>query len=159
MFGPGALGLTSHDMEPAVAIMVDETRDPTLARLFRWRAELGGEEFADLWLTEPTPRAHVVICPHAPEALWTYQVNMLRPLELQRSYLLLVSKHAHVLSLLLKPGSVVWLMPQWVAISEWAREGLGTAHDLLAHALPVGQVTAPPAGLEAALAHVGCPTR
>ncbi len=155
VFGPGALGLDSEQMEPGVAIMVDETRDPTMARLFRWCAQLRDEQFAAQWQTKPTARAHVLMCPFAPEALWAYRVEVLRPVKLERTYLLLVSKHAHVLSLLLKPGSIVWLVPQMVAMREWAREGLGTAYDLLSRALPVGRVTEPPRGLEQTLEHVG----
>ena len=49
-------------------------------------------------------------------------------------------------------------MPQAVAWREWAKEGLGAAEDTYPRALPVGVVTRPPAGLEAALAHVGFAT-
>ena len=80
---------------------------------------------------------------------------MLRPVKLTRTFLLLVSKHARILSLLLEPGAVIWLVPQTVAMREWAREGVGTAYDLLSHALRVGRVEARPRGLEEALEHVG----
>jgi hypothetical protein len=66
-----------------------------------------------------------------------------------------VSKHARILSLLLEPGAVIWLVPESVALREWAKEGAGAAYDLLRHALPVGTVDAPPRGLERALEHVG----
>jgi hypothetical protein len=155
VFGPGALGLRSEQMEPGVAIMVNERRDPQLASLFRWRDQVGDEQVAAQWRIDPVARAHVVMCPHAPEAVWAYHVTVLGPIALTRTYLLLVSKHAHVLSLLRESDSVVWLVQQSVAMREWAREGLGTAYDLLSHALPVGLVTAPPRGLEQALEHVG----
>lgn len=79
---------------------------------------------------------------------------MLRPVKLTRTFLLLVSKHARILSLLFEPGSVICLVPQAVAIREWAKEGAGTADELLDHMLPVGQVEIPPRGLEQALEHV-----
>ncbi|MGO9499246.1 MAG: hypothetical protein ACLQA5_21425 [Solirubrobacteraceae bacterium] len=155
VFGPGATGLVSDEIEPGVAIMVDEARDQELAALFDWRAGLGDEGFAARWETNPAPHAHVLLCPHAPEAIYTYQVSVRRPVKLTRTFLLLVSKHAPILSLLLEPGAVIWLVPQWVAIREWAREGTGSAGDLLAHALPVGRVDTTPHGLEQALEHVG----
>lgn len=155
VFGPGATGLVSEEIEPGVAIRVDETRDRQLARLFEWRAGLDDEQFAAQWETNPARHAHVLVCPHAPEATYAYQVRVLRPVKLTRTLLLLVSKHARILSLLLEPGAVIWLVPQAIAMREWASEGVGTADDLLAHALPVGQVKTPPRGLEQALGHFG----
>ena len=72
-----------------------------------------------------------------------------------RTFLLALSKTAHILTFLREPGATIWLVPQTVAMREWAKEGLGVFEDLYSRALPVGIVTAPPAGLEAALAHVG----
>jgi len=97
----------------------------------------------------------VLLCPHAPEAICAYQVSVLRPVKLTRTFILLVSKHARILAVLREPGAVIWLVPQSVAMREWAREGAGTAYDLLRHALPVGTVETPPRGLERALSHVG----
>jgi hypothetical protein len=154
VFGPGATGLVSKEIEPGVAILVDEGRDGQLARLFEWRARVGDEEFAASWETNPAPHAHVLLCPHAQEAIYAYQVSVLRPVKLTRTFLLLVSKQAKILALLLEPGAVIWLVPQTIAVREWAREGAGTAHDLLRHALPVGTVDRRPRGLEQALAHV-----
>ena len=155
VFGPGASGLVSEEIEPGVAIRVDEARDRQLAKVFEWRARLGDEEFVAHWATNPAPHAHVLLCPHAPEAIYAYQVSVLRPVKLTRTFLLLVSKHARILSLLLEPGAVIWLVPQSIALREWAREGAGTAYDLLRHALPVGTVDTPPRGLMQALEHVG----
>jgi hypothetical protein len=138
-----------------VAIMVDEARDRRLAGLFAWRRALGEAAFAAAWETNPAPHAHVLFCPHAPEALYAYQVSVLRPVTLTRTFLLPVSKHAHVLSLLREPGAVIWLVPQRVAIREWAREGVGSYEELVPHMLPVGQVQMPRRGLERALEHVG----
>jgi hypothetical protein len=155
VFGPGASGLVFEKVEPGVAIRVDEARDRQLARLFEWRAGLDDDQFADQWETNPGPHAHVLLCPHAPEAIYAYQVSVLRPVRLTRAFLLLVSKHARILSLLLQPGAVIWLVPQTIAIRERAKEGAGTADGLLDHALPVGQVETPPRGLQLALEHVG----
>lgn len=155
VFGPGALGLDSDQMERGVAIMVDERRDSELAGLFDWRARLGDEAFAAEWETNPAPHAHVLLCPHAPEAIYAYTVRAIRPAELTRTYLLLVSKHARILSFLRQPGATIWLVPQTVALREWAKEGLGIAYEVYSRALPVGVVDAPPAGLDSALEHVG----
>ena len=153
--GPGAVGLVPADAERGVGIMVNEVQDPKLARLFGWRARLEDEQFARRWQTDPVPRAHVILCPHAPEAIWAYHLVVRRPVKLERTYLLLFSKHAPILSFLEQSGSVIWLVPETVAVREWAREGLGTADELVACALPVGAVQAPLPGLEMALEHVG----
>jgi len=142
-------------MERGVAIMVDERRDPELARLFEWRARLDDEAFAAEWETNPFPHAHVLLCPHAQEAIYAYRVSVIRPVTLTRTYLLLVSRQARILSLLREPGATVWLIPQGLAWRERAKEGAGTAYDVYSRALPIGVVPTPPSGLDLALEHVG----
>ena len=155
VFGPGVLGFEQDDgVDRGVAITVDEGRDPELARLFKRRAELDDDAFLDEW-ESAAPRAHTLFCPQAPEALFAFTIRVNRPVALTRTYLLLVSKQARMLSLLRRPGATIWLVPHAVALREWAKEGAGTGYDLYSQALPVGLVTAPPAGLDAALGHVG----
>ena len=52
-------------------------------------------------------------------------------------------------------GVTIWLVPHAVALREWAQEGAGTGYEPYSQALPVGLVTAPLTGLDAALGHVG----
>lgn len=154
VFGPGVLGFDQDGVDGGVAIMVDEGRDPQLAPLFDRRAELDDDAFLDEW-ESGAPHAHTLLCPPAPEALFALTVRVNRPIALTRTYLLLVRKQARILSLLRQRGATIWLVPHAVALREWAKEGTGTGHELYSQALPVGLVTMPPAGLGAALAHVG----
>lgn len=154
VFGPGVLGFEQDGVDRGVAIMVDEARDPQLARLFGRRAELDDDAFLAEF-ESGAPRTHALRCPRAPEALLAITVRVNRPTALTRTYLLLVSKQARILSLLRQPGATVWLVPHTVALNEWTKEGAGTGYDLYSRALPVGLVTSPPAGLDAALDHVG----
>ena len=154
VFGPGVLAFEQEGGDRGVAIMVDEGRDPQLGRLFERRAELGDDAFLEEW-ESGAPRAHTLFCPQAPEALFAFTVRVNRPIALTRTYLLLVSKQARMLSFLRQRGATIWLVPHAVALREWAKEGVGTGYDLYSQALPVGLVTTPPVGLDAALAHVG----
>jgi hypothetical protein len=154
VFGPGVLAFDQEGVDQGVAIMVDEDRDPQLARLFPRRAELDDDAFLDKW-ESGAPHAHTLFCPEAREALLALTVRVNRPIALTRTYLLFVSKQAKMLSLLRQRGATIWLVPQAVAVREWAKEGAGTGYDLYSQALPVGLVTTPPVGLEAALVHVG----
>ena len=154
VFGPGVLGFEQDGSDRGVAIMVDEGRDPQLARLFHRRVELDDDAFLDEW-ESGAPRAHTLFCPQAPEALFAFTVRVNRPIALTRTYLLLVSKQARMLSFLRQRGATIWLVPHAVALREWAKEGAGTGYELYSQALSVGLVTAPPVGLGAALGHVG----
>jgi hypothetical protein len=154
VFGPGVLGFDQDGVDRGVAITVDEGRDPQLARLFARRAELDDDAFLDEW-ESGAPHAHTLLCPQAPEALFAFTVRVNRPIALTRTYLLLVSKQARILFFLRQRGATIWLVPHAVALREWAKEGTGTGYDLYSQALPVGVVTAPPVGLDAALGHVG----
>jgi hypothetical protein len=155
VFPPGISGGKPEGMEPFVAIMIDQTRDPGLAHLFEWRAGRDDLAFAAEWKTGAGSQARTILSPRAPEALFAYTIDITSPAPFRRTYLILVSKQANVLSLLLKPGTSIWLVPQPAAVTEWAKEGTGTAYDLLATALPVGVVQAPPVALRQALEHVG----
>jgi len=155
VFGPGATDLLADRIEPRVGIMVDESRDPALARAFARRAELDDDAFLAEWQTGDPPYGRTVMCPHGPQALFSYTVSIARPVAVTRTYLLVLSKTAHILAFLREPGTTIWLVPQAVAWRERAKEGLGAAEDLYSRALPVGVVTRAPAGLEAAPAHVG----
>jgi hypothetical protein len=153
VFGPGTIG-TDDEPAPGIGVMVDERRDPRLGRLFEWRARIGDGEFAAGFRTRP-PHAVIFLCPDAPQALLALTVEVRRPLKLRRTYLLVVAKQPRIIAILRRPGAVAWLVPQALAISEWAKEGAGTPEELYSCALPVGSVTRPPAGLARALAHVG----
>lgn len=153
VFGPGTIG-TDEEPDPGVAIMVQERRDPPLARLFEWRARVGDGAFAAGFGTRP-PHGAIFLCPRAPQALLALTVEVLRPLKLRRTYLLVVAKQPQIIAILRRPGAVVWLVPHATAINAWAKEGAGTAEELYSRALPVGSVIRPPAGLARALAHVG----
>jgi hypothetical protein len=154
VFGPGVLAFDQDGIDRGVAIMVDEGRDPELAGLCDRRAELEDDAFLEQW-ESGAPRAHTLFCPDAPEALFAFTVDVNRPIALTRTYLLLVSKQARMLSVVCQRGATIWLVPHAVALREWAKEGAGTGYDLYSRALPVGLVTTPPAGLAAALGHVG----
>lgn len=155
VFGPGATAMLADRIEPGVGIMVDESRDPALARAFARRAELDDDAFLAEWQTGDPPYGRTVLCPHAPQALFAYTVSIASPVAVTRTFLLALSKTAHILTFLREPGATIWLVPQAVASREWAKEGLAVFEDLYSRALPVGIVTRPPAGLEAALEHVG----
>lgn len=61
VFGPGVLGFEQDAVDRGVAIMVDEGRDPQLARLFDRRAELDDDDgFLDEW--KAAPRAPTRFC-------------------------------------------------------------------------------------------------
>jgi hypothetical protein len=155
VFGPGAVRLDFDQQDRGIGIMVDESRDPELAGLFDWRARLDVNEFAFEWQTNAMPRAYGLLCPDAPEAIYAYNVEVLRPVKLTRTYLLLASKQARILAYLREPGTTIWLVPQAVAWREWAKEGLGTADDVFSRALPVGQVNTRPVHLDTVLRHIG----
>ena len=141
VFGPGVLAFDQDGVDRGVAIMVDERRDAQLARLFDRRAELDNDAFLGEF-ESGAPRAHTLFCPDRPEALFAFTVCVDRPIAPTRTYLLLVSKQARMLSFLCQRGATICLVPHVVALREWAKEGTGTGYDLYSRALPVGLVTA-----------------
>ena len=97
----------------------------------------------------------VLLCSHAPEALLAYTIAIERPWPVRRTFLLLISTQARVLSWLQEPGTTVWLVPHTVGVREWTKEGAGTANQLWRESLPLGRIQAPHTNLELALEHVG----
>ena len=153
VFGPGTIG-TDAEPDPGVGLMVDEHRDPKLARLFEWRARVENDEFAQRFRAR-APHAAIFLCPHAPQALLAFTIEVRRPVKVRRTYLLVVASQPRTIAILRRPGAGVWLVPHTAAISDWAKEGAGNPWELYSRALPVGSVTRPPMGLARALAHVG----
>ena len=127
VFGPGATAMFADGIEPGVGIMVDESRDPALARAFARRAELDDDAFLAEWQTGDPPYGRTVLCPHAPQALFACTVSIARPVAVTRTFLLALSKTAHILTFLREPGATIWLVPQTVAL---ARMGEGGARRL-----------------------------
>ena len=157
VFGPGLIGMYPDDptLSIGVGILVDEHRDPALAGLFHRRRRITNDRaFLKRWRTGVF-HTRLVLCPHAPEALVALGVSIERPRRLRRTYLLLASKGAHVLTYLTQPGAHVWLVPQQVGMREWAREGTGTAYDIWGQSLPLGHIQTPINSIRLALRHVG----
>ncbi len=101
-FGPGVMALQPDDpaLRPGIGIIVDEERDPDLARLFERRGLLDDQSFIADWEAGPRPHTRVLLCPHGPEAMLAYTIEVIRPITLTRTFLLLISKQAAVLSAL-----------------------------------------------------------
>lgn len=157
VFGPGVIALQSDDpaLAPGVGIIVDDERDRDLAHLFERRALLDDQSFLAQWQAGPHPHTRVLLCPHGPEAMLAYTIEVTRPIKLSRTFLLLISKQAAILSTLQQSGASVWLFPKDIALREGARQGKGSAYDIYSRALPLGAVTAPTTNLDIALKHVG----
>ena len=93
VFGPGLTGLEPTDPSIAlgVSIVVDAQRDESIAKLFQLRRELDDESFLSCWQPAPTPRIQLVVCPYAPEELIACTIEIVRPTEFTRTFLLLAS--------------------------------------------------------------------
>lgn len=155
VFGPGGVGLGDEGSECGVGLMIDERRDPELARLFDWRASVDDQTFVTEWESEGEPAtARALLCPHAPEAIYAYTVRVRAPVALTRTFLLWVSRQERIVSLFGRRGMSVWLVREPAEVRERASSGTGPGADRLAPGLPVGIVSRPPAGLEQALIHV-----
>jgi hypothetical protein len=157
VFGPGVVGVEAqaskahHDL----AILVDDERDTELARLFDLRRDVDDEAFATGWTLDMPGQILTLASPTAPEALCAYTIEIARPVNLRRTFMLLLSKQAQLLSWLQQPGTTVWLTPKAAGLRAWAREGLSTPEDFYAASLPVAVVQEPSMGLGLALRHVG----
>ncbi|HEY4827879.1 MAG TPA: hypothetical protein VIH85_13975 [Solirubrobacteraceae bacterium] len=145
LFVPGLAGVQSADPNegPAIAIMIEEQRDPAIASLFQRRASQQDQDFLADWKIATTTRARVLLAPDATDALVAYTIDITRPIALTRTYLILASKNERALEWLAKPGTSVWLIPHPVAIPEWAKEGAGTRRDMYDRMLPLGEVLEP----------------
>jgi hypothetical protein len=155
VFGPGATAMLAEGIEPGVGIVVDASRDPALERAFDRRAELDDDAFLAEWQIGDRPYGRTVLCPHAPQALFAYTVSIARPVAVTRTFLLALSKTAHILTFLRKPGRRSGSCRRRSRCANGRRRASASLRICNSRALPVGIVTAPPAGLEAALAHVG----
>lgn len=153
VFGPGGSGLGDEGSECGVGLMIDERRDPELARLFDWRASVDALTFVTEWEVEPAT-ARALLCPYAPEAIYAYTVRVRAPVAVTRTFLLWVSRQQRMVSLLGQRGVSVWLVREPGEVRERASCGTWLDPDVLGPGLPVGIVSGPPAGLEQALIHV-----
>jgi hypothetical protein len=153
--GPGLAQMTATDpgIPQGLGIVIDEARDADLARLFALRERLDDDEFLAQWESSPASAARVVMDPASPQALLRYTLVIERPERVERRFLFLVHKLAPQLLWLQQPGTQLWLVPQRIAQS--APAGITSAYDIVSRCLPVGMVSAPLAGLDEALAHVG----
>ena len=157
VFGPGVVGVEAQASKPNhdLAILVDDERDPELARLFNFRRDLDDEVFVAQWRVDVPGQILTLASPSAPEALCAYTVEIARPVNLRRTFMLMVSKQARLLSWLQEPGTAVWLTPKAADLRAWAQEGLGTPDDFYATSLPLAVVQQPSMGVGLALRHVG----
>jgi hypothetical protein len=73
-------------MNPGVAIMVDEQRDPTIARIFQHRAAQDDQTFLADWKPETT-HTRVLLDPERSDALVAYTIRIIKPIVIRRTYL------------------------------------------------------------------------
>jgi hypothetical protein len=153
-FCPGLVDMKSDDpeMPRGLGIIVDETQDEDLARLFGLREQLDDDEFLADWKVSSNSTARVVLDPTGPQALFRYAITIERPERIERRFLFLVHALAPHLPGFQRPGTQLWLMPQSTAAT--ASGALTGAYELISHCLPLGLTQAPLAALDRALAHV-----
>ncbi len=157
-FGPGAVGWPDQDhLGAGVGILVEEARDPDLARVFDQRRKIRDDQEFLAKYEASAERLWAILSPEGPEALIGVQAAIKKPRRVRRTFLLLASRHAHILGPLTQPGSTLWLIPDRVAQREWVKEGAGSAYDLWRESLPVGQITAPIQAVQLALGHTRQP--
>jgi hypothetical protein len=153
-FSPGLIEMKSDDpeMPPGVAILVDESEDDDLARLFALRERLDDDEFLAQWEISPDRAARVVLNPAGPQAVFRYAMSIERPERVERRFLFLVHALAPQLVAFQQPGTQLWLIPKHVAMEQ--ASGVTSAYEVISHCLPVGMITEPLPTLDRALAHV-----
>jgi hypothetical protein len=153
-FCPGLVDMKSDDpeMPRGLGIIVDETEDEDLARLFALRERLDDDEFLADWKVSSNSTARVVLDPTSPQALFRYAITIDRPERIERRFLFLVHALAPHLPGFQRPGTQLWLMPQSTATT--ASGALTGAYELISHCLPLGLTQEPLAALDQALAHV-----
>jgi hypothetical protein len=136
-----------------VAIIVDETQDEELAKLFALRERLADDEFLAQWKSSPDRAARTLLDPSGPRALLRYTIAIERPERVERQFLFLVHSVAAQLAIVQQPGTQLWLIPQQIAQAD--PNSFNVLYDLISHCLPIGSTSEPLSGLSAALAHVG----
>ena len=153
-FCPGLVEMKSDDpeMPPGLGILVDESEDEDLARLFAIRERLDDDEFLADWEVSSTPTARVVLDPTSPQAVFRYAMTIERPERIERRFLFLVHALAERLAGFQRAGTQLWLIPQHVAMAQ--ANGVTSAYEVISHCLPVGLITEPLTALDRALAHV-----
>jgi hypothetical protein len=153
-FCPCVVELISDDPElpPCVGIVIDETQDEDLARLFALRERLDDDEFFANWEVSPNRAARIVLDPESPQALFRYAITVERPERIERRFLFIVHTLVQRLAAFQRPGTEMLLIPERIAAIAL---GVPTnAYEVISHCLPVGAVTAPLATLDQALTHV-----
>ncbi len=153
-FGPGAVEMSSSDpqMPAGLGIVVDETRDEELARMFTLREHTGDDEFMAQWQVSTTRTARTVLDPTSPQAVFRYAISIERPERIERRFLFLVHAIAPQLAGFQRPGTQLWLIPRHVA--QPPSDGLTGAYEVLSRCLPIGTTQEPLPALEQALTHV-----
>jgi hypothetical protein len=153
-FCPGLVDMKSDDpeMPRGLGILVDESEDEDLARLFALRERLDDDEFLEQWEVSSTPTARAVLDPTSPQAVFRYAMTIERPERIERRFLFLVHALTQQLAGFQRPGTQLWLIPQSIATT--ASGALTGAYEVISHCLPVGLTTEPLTALDQALAHV-----
>jgi hypothetical protein len=153
-FSPGVVEMQSDDpeMPPGLGILVDQSEDEDLARLFALRERLDDDEFLEQWEVSSERAARVVLDPTGPQAVFRYAMTIERPERIERRFLFLVHALIERLQGFQRPGTQLWLIPQHVAMAQ--ASGVTSAYEVISHCLPVGMITEPLDGLDRALAHV-----
>jgi hypothetical protein len=153
-FGLGLAQMNLDDSGPPVlGIVVDETEDEDLARMFAIRERLDDDEFLAQWKAADQRASRVLLDSTGPHALLRYTVGIERPEQIERQFLFLVHALAPQLTVLQQPGTELVLIPQRIA---QRNAGVTTGgYEVISYCLPLGTITEPLAGLTQALAHVG----
>jgi hypothetical protein len=158
-----SLGLVELEPEtkrspPEIAIIVDDRRDPELRELFAWRESITESDYRAAWDVRQPPPLRVILGADE-QALLRFGVEILKPSQLERRFLLSVNAEARLLTLMQISGSGIWLVPGTVVQREAASDGghPKTIYDLRSRSLLVGRVADPIESLDEALEHVGSP--
>jgi hypothetical protein len=153
-FCPGLVDMKSDDpeMPRGLGIIVDESEDEDLARLFALRERLDDDEFLEQWQVSSTTTARAALDPGSPQGVFRYAITIERPEQIERRFLFLVHALTGQLAGFQRPGTQLWLIPQSIATA--ASVSPTGAYEVISHCLPVGMITEPLPALDRALAHV-----
>jgi hypothetical protein len=143
---------------PEIAIIVDDRRDPELRDLFAWRESITEADYRAAWDVLQPPPLRVVLGADE-QALLRFGVQILKPAEVERRFLLAVHAEVRLLTLMQISGSGIWLVPGTLVQREAASDGghPKNVYDLRSRSLLVGRVADPIVSLDEALEHVGSP--